>query len=57
MFPISTFSMNSEPSSLSATLQQKLKQFFQLGLQSGCPRDQPDGPKAVGYGGKGAGGR
>ena len=69
---------------LSAASQAKLKSFFQLGLQHGCPRDQllnfsnvglilqarqlaacaaarlcdqPDGPRAVGYGGARGGGK
>ena len=80
--------MNSSPpnssTSLAPALQNKLKQFFQLGLQQGCPKDQllnfsnaglilqarqlaasaaarlcdqPDGPKAVGYGGARGGGK
>src|SRR6478609_964038 len=70
--------------SLAPASQDKLKQFFQTGLQQGCPRDQlqnfaqagivlqprqlaasaaarlcdqPDGPKAIGYGGARGGGK
>jgi hypothetical protein len=70
--------------SLSAASQKRLKSFFQLGLEQGCPRDQllnysnvgvilqarqlaasaaarlcdqPDGPKAIGYGGARSGGK
>src|ERR1035437_5283085 len=69
---------------LSAASEKKLKQFFQLGLQQDCPKDQllnlsyadlilqprqlaacaaarlcdqPDGPRAIGYGGARGGGK
>ena len=77
-------SKTSPSPALTPVSQGKLKRFFQLGLQQGCPKDQllnfsnasivlqarqlaasaaarlcdqPDGPKAVGYGGARGGGK